>query len=442
MAEQLAVYWGGEIAGYLTRQRRGRVRFQYAGQWLEKYHQAISFSLPCGLKEFGTEISTNFFENLLPESGIYEEICRKQRIEKEDIYSFLRSYGQDCAGALTIIDAAGPPPAETYGASNGYREVTGELKTLLAERHMTLLAGTGARLSIAGAQDKLPVRAMPGGTEETPLLFLPDIGSPAPTTDILKPQSSRFLDLHKNEAFCMALAQAIGLSVPESRIIHVGDHQAYLVARYDRVHTPDGAVKRLHQEDFCQAFGHSRGGKYEEHGGPGFTACGKLLLNPAVMELGLARDSFIRCAIFNYIIGNCDAHGKNFALLHQLGGGVSLAPFYDLVSTMAYPELDQKFAMAIGKTFRFDRIAEHPWRQFGADMNIHSARLSVTMRETAQAVQAQAEGIAASHEKKYSQSPIYPILLKVISNGIERIIQVADTLEIGTKPKTGKQPHH
>jgi len=438
MPEQLTVYWAGEIVGHLSPQRRGRVRFRYDEQWLEKYHQAISFSLPCGPKEFGAEISGNFFENLLPESGVYEEICRKHRIEQGDIYNFLRFYGLDCAGALTIVDAASPPVAEACGSENGYREITGELERLLARQNIALLAATGARLSIAGAQDKLPVRAMASGKEDSPLLFIPAEGSSAPTTDILKPQSSRFPDLHKNEALCMALAKATGLAVPDSHIIHVGVYQAYLVARFDRLQMPTGMVIRLHQEDFCQALGHGRGGKYEEHGGPGFNACSKLLLHPAIIDVELARNSFIHCAIFNFIIGNCDAHGKNFALLHHASGGVSLAPFYDLVSTMAYPELDQKFAMAIGKTFRFDRIAEHSWRQFGADMNIHPAKLSAMMRETSEAVRENAEAIAVLHEGKYGPSPIYPALLRVITNGIVQTMRMADALAANPKPKTSK----
>ena len=133
--------------------------------------------------------------------------------------------------------------------------------------------------------------------------------------------------------------------------------------RYDRDLTENGMIG-IQQEELCQASGISRIYKYEENGGPGFAAWGNVLLHPLVSGHAGAREDFITCALFNYAIGNCDAHGKNFSLLYDERRGVHLAPFSDLVSTMAYPELSQKFAMAVGKTFRFDRIAEHSWKQF------------------------------------------------------------------------------
>ena len=349
--KRLIVQWDGETLGYIVPHRKGRIKFSYSPQWLEKGKRPISLSLPCSEEEFDAQRSTAFFDNLLPEEGMYRDLCREARLDEADIYNFLRLFGKECAGALVIA----PEGAVESAQAPAYRDITNELEAILEKHHGmpqgSLIAETGARLSIAGAQNKLPIVLQEGK------FLVPEEGSFAPTSAILKPTTARFPDLHRNELFCMELARYAGLQTPEAKILQIGNYQAYVTIRYDRQYTKNGIV-RIHQEDFCQALGISRIYKYGENNGPGFAACGKILLHPLVGNNASAREDFITCALFNYAIGNCDAHGKNFSLLYD-GQGIGLAPFYDLVSTMAYPELEQKFAMAIGKTFRFDRIAGH-----------------------------------------------------------------------------------
>jgi serine/threonine-protein kinase HipA len=249
---------------------------------------------------------------------------------------------------------------------------------------------------------------------------VPEAGSFAPTTAILNSAASRFPDLHRNELFCMELARAAGLPTPAAEIMRIGNYQAYVIMRYDR-RREGGKIVRIHQEDFCQAMGVSRLRKYEENGGPGFAACGKVLLHPFLAGDPAARETFIKGALFNYIIGNCDAHGKNFSLLYHRGNGISLAPFYDLVSTLAYPELAQKFDMAIGKTYRFDRVAEHSWIQFAADMNIRFERLRFLMEEVRAAVTPALDSLAAKHERQYGASPIYESIVRITMDGLKRV---------------------
>ena len=418
--KMLTVQWEGETVGHLFPHRRGNVTFAYAPEWLEKYNQPVSLSLPCAEERFDAQKSTAFFDNLLPEEGMYKELCREARIDEADTYNFLRLFGQECAGALTVFEEGAPPPSR----SAVYRDITGELEELLEKHHGvpqgSLIAETKSRLSIAGAQNKLPL------VLENGRFLVPEEGSFAPTTAILKPTTARFPDLHRNELFCMELARGAGLPTPDADILRIGKYQAYVIMRYDRRRV-DGKIARIHQEDFCQALGISRVHKYEENGGPGFIACGKVLLHPSLSGDPAARETFIKCALFNYIIGNCDAHGKNFSLLYQRGEGVSLAPFYDLVSTMAYPELAQKFAMAIGKTYRFDRIAEHSWKQFAADMHIRPERLYSLMAEVHAAVAPALNPLAAQHEQRYGPSPVYESLVRMVKDGLQRILRVAES---------------
>lgn len=416
--KRLTVQWGGETVGYLTQHRRGRMRFSYASEWIARYNQPISLSLPCVEEEFDAQKSTAFFDNLLPEENMYRELCREARIDEADTYNFLRLFGGECAGALVIAPegelATSRPPT--------YRDITEELEAILARHHgapqSSLIVETKARLSIAGAQNKLPI------VWENGRFLVPEDGTFAPTTAILKPTTSRFPDIHRNELFCMELAHEAGLCTPEAHILQIGNYQAYVIMRYDRQQS-NGFITRVHQEDFCQALGISRLYKYEENGGPGFAACGKVLLHPLVSDNAAVREDFIKCALFNYAIGNCDAHGKNFSLLYQRQQGVCLAPFYDLVSTMAYHELEQKFAMAIGKTFRFDRIAEHSWKQFAADMNIRQERLYSLMEGMRLSVLAALEPLAERHERQYGVSPIYEALLRITREGLDRLARIA-----------------
>lgn len=416
--KRLIVQWDGENVGHIVPHRKGRMKFSYSPQWLEKGKRPISLSLPCSEAEFDAQKSTAFFDNLLPEEGMYRDLCREARLDEADIYNFLRLFGKECAGALVIA----PEEAVASPQAPAYRDITNELEAILEKHHGmpqgSLIAETGARLSIAGAQNKLPIVLQEGK------FLVPEEGSFAPTSAILKPTTARFPDLHRNELFCMELARYAGLHTPEATILQIGNYQAYVTMRYDRKPTESGIV-RIHQEDFCQALGISRIYKYEENSGPGFAACGKILLHPLVGDNASARENFITCALFNYAIGNCDAHGKNFSLLYD-GQSISLAPFYDLVSTMAYPELEQKFAMAIGKTFRFERIAGHSWKQFAADMNVRPERLYSLMENLHESVMPAVEPLAAQHERQYGASPVYERLVRIVRDGLNRLMRVVE----------------
>jgi serine/threonine-protein kinase HipA len=209
------------------------------------------------------------------------------------------------------------------------------------------------RLSLAGAQNKLPVYY--DGTQ----LFLPR-GS-APSSHILKPGSPGFEHMPANEHFCMRLAEALGLPVPVSTILRKPS-PLYLVQRYDRTVSPDSALGRIHQIDFCQALNLPSARKYEKEGGPGLAACfdaiAKFSRQPAKDRLNL-----ISWVIFNYLIGNADAHAKNLSLLIT-SEGISLAPFYDLISTAVYPDLTLNLALTIGGENRPEWIQERHWEGF------------------------------------------------------------------------------
>jgi serine/threonine-protein kinase HipA len=166
----------------------------------------------------------------------------------------------------------------------------------------------------------------------------------------------------------MRLAAAIGLDVAPVETRVVRDRMFLLVERYDRAIGEDGHVRRIHQEDFCQALGVPPETKYASEGGPTFKGCFELLRRiaerPAVDVLKL-----LDAAVFNVIAGNADAHGKNFSILYG-DEGPRLAPLYDLMTTVAYPDLSPKFAMKVGKRATLEELDAKGWTTFAADTGL------------------------------------------------------------------------
>jgi len=412
MKDRLQVIWNKRVVGTLNRHQKGRVVFQYSQDWIENESSPVSLSLPCRKEKFAPGISTAFFENLLPESDTRTILAFRNRFDKKDTYSFLENFGEDCAGALSIIPGDQKPDFTPGQYENITQELIDALDKILVdpEKYKLYPEMKKAKLSLAGAQDKLPVYLK--GTQ----FYLPK-NSGSATTHIIKPINAGFTDIPRNEAFCMELAQRSGFPIPNSRIMKIGGHELFVVDRYDR-QVFNKEIVRIHQEDFCQAMGYPAERKYQEAGGPGFAEC-RELIDEYLSSKGVTnRLLFIRMMIFNYIIGNHDAHGKNFSILHN--NGFELAPFYDLVSTQVYP-LDNKFAMAIGQTFRLDRIKGHSFEMFAKDMNVRPNLLKTLTKEICGAVEKELNGLILAHEKNYGEAKIYKDLNEVIKSNITQL---------------------
>ena len=183
----------------------------------------------------------------------------------------------------------------------------------------------------------------------------------------------RFQGVVFNEALCMTLAAEAGLPTASVETRNVEGIDCLLVKRYDRIHQQEPGsepvLERLHQEDFCQALGIVSEHKYQREGGPSLKQCFGLLRQvSSAPVIDLAR--LLEAVIYNYLVGNTDAHGKNFSLLyHGIGTEnlqTGLAPLYDVVCTLYYPELSRDMAMKIGGEYssekvtaaNFERLAE------------------------------------------------------------------------------------
>ena len=238
------------------------------------------------------------------------------------------------------------PEGQPLGADEpSYRALSNDgLATILASLpKRPLMAGEeGIRLSLAGAQDKITVHQSGAG------FALPLNG--APSTHILKPAIAHYEDTVLNEAVCLKLAKAIGLPTAEAEILDIGGLKVLSVTRYDRYDGGGGKIKRLHQEDFCQALGIVSELKYQNEGGVSLKQAFGIIREFSEVPV-IDLQHLLDAVIFNFFIGNNDAQGKNFSLLYQ-DDQARLAPFYDKLCTVYYPELSGKMAMKIGSKYK------------------------------------------------------------------------------------------
>jgi serine/threonine-protein kinase HipA len=375
----LSVWWDGTLAGTLRVDQYGEMTFVYASSWLaDSSRLPLSISLPKRREPFKRRECRPFFAGLLPEDMQRRIIEKTLHISKQNDFQLLDTLGGEVAGALTLWREDQPPPAgeapqQTSPLDEG--KLTEILDTL---PQRPLLAGEGKlRLSLAGAQTKLPVVLVDGK------IALPAVGQP--TTHILKPPIPNHAWTTENEALVMRLAARVGLDVApvEARITRGRPY--LLVTRYDRRMDEAGRIRRLHQEDFCQALGIVPEHKYAKEGGPTFATSFDLLrratTRPAVEILKL-----LDAAIYNALVGNADAHGKNFSLLYERGA-VSLAPLYDLLCTIVYPNLDPEFAMKIAKAATIEEIGTTTWLKFAEDIHIAARFVRGRVEALAEAVQ-------------------------------------------------------
>lgn len=358
MSERLQVWMHGLAVGYLLQKDNGNLQFRYHEHYVRDRGPAISLSMPLRTEAYPHRACLAVFGGLLPEQGVRTAAAAALGISEFNDYRLLEALGGDCAGALEFHPDGHIPEQRGTG-----RIITPEELDEVIDRLPTQPLGIGpsgdARMSLAGAQGKLPVIFDP---MQPPML--PAAGG-LPSTHIIKPEPARFPGLVHNESFCMNLARALELGVaPVETAVTVSGMPYLVVERFDRDMLSD-PVRRLHQEDTCQALGRLPLEKYQAEGGPSVREVAELVrASSAVPARDLAR--FWDALVFNVLIGNCDAHGKNWSLLYE-GRAPSLAPLYDLVATAEYPGLSTRMAMRIGRASHLPDVDVAAWEECALD---------------------------------------------------------------------------
>jgi serine/threonine-protein kinase HipA len=365
----------------------------------------LSNSLPVRAETYDAIPTRTFFDGLLPEGARRDEIARELKVNSSDGYRLLGAIGRDCAGAVVIL-----PEDEPLGDADGSvrwlkDEELAELVDRLVQRPLGISRDgpRKMRISLAGAQRKLTL--IRSGSNQ--------FGEPqadAPSTHLIKPQvSDEYPELAQNEMFCMRVAGCAGLDTAETSLETIAGRPTLISRRFDR--SSDGmATTRLHQEDLCQALGVSTNLKYQEDGGPDMRMFCALL-----REIGRAVDveKVVRATVCNYVLGNSDAHGKNFSILFAEQGR-RLAPLYDLVSTAVYEDEDDSMGMSIGDQFDPETVTLADWMDMSKDCDLPAAGFLEIVRQTATRVGDCAASIATLARAEGWHAPV-----------IDRVVDVA-----------------
>lgn len=348
MTKELSVRLHGVQVGVL-RLVNGKMEFTYD----ENAQKPISLSLPLQKEPFKEKVCRAFFGGLLPENpNMRELLAKKYNINVNDDFKLLKEIGRDCAGALSFHEMTEPQKSyqmlKIEGSILSDEELTKYLRELPYRPYL------GKRLSLAGAQEKTAVCVINGK------IALPN--DDIPTTHIIKTALPKYVQSIQNEYICMKVAKEIGLEVAEVEIRKVGEIEFLLVERFDRKYSNNLECERILQEDFAQSLGIQARDKYKVT----FKDCLKVLNKTATPANSKLR--FVRQVIFNYLIGNTDAHAKNFSV-YLTNDGITLTPAYDLLCSSIY-DCDQRIAMKIGKARYYSDVTEKDWEIFAQDLDI------------------------------------------------------------------------
>ena len=311
------ILYKDQVAGLVEETPQNGTEFTYREDW----SQTIACALPIEEKRVAWPRGLHpVFENLGPEGWLRRKQALAGQVAVEDDFGLLLRYGADCIGALSVLPA--DTPERQAEAHSGDR---------LAD------AATEARRTVSGVQIKL--LAWHDGTRFRPAT------DDSPATHIAKYAPAAHPDLLRNEILSLKLASDI-LGPEEVTRFENGPVEgipepALLVERFDR--TPDGGKLRL--EDFAQILTRPRGndfqGKYDGSYEEIAEGIDRYSARPAI---DLAR--FFSALVFNLLIGNADAHLKNWSLLER-PEGLRLSPQYDLLNTLLYGDYDGRTALAL-----------------------------------------------------------------------------------------------
>jgi len=264
--------------------------------------------------------------------------------------------GEDCAGAVQFIrrdrgdELLNRPGSVSWLPAE---EVAERLRDLRADTTAWLGRSFTSQFSLAGAQAKTALLHRDGRW-----------GVPSgamPTTHILKPAVAGLDDHDLNEHLCLDAARRAGMIAARTRIERFAEETVVVVTRYDRIST-GRTIRRVHQEDLCQALGIPPSRKYQNEGGPGPTQIVRLLrdaMRPTAAEDAVRR--FADALAWNWLIAGTDAHAKNYSLL-LAGPEARLAPLYDIASALPYGthERELRLAMKLGGDY-YVYPHRNPW---------------------------------------------------------------------------------
>lgn len=431
--KELSVYLDNVRIGRVLSDNSARLEFTYTPGYQELEGAIpLSMSMPLIQSAYPHNLINAWMWGALPDN---EQVLRRWggrfHVSPNNAFSLLRHVGADCAGAVRFIDeqASEVPPGgdDIRWLDDG--EIEQRLAALRENAANTRHISDIGQFSLAGAQAKTAL-IFENGRWGVP-------SGATPTNYILKPPSHAALDGHaENEHFCMRLAAEMDIPTARTQVLNFGGEVAIVVARYDRRRDTQGRLRRIHQEDACQAMGYHPAKKYEAEGGPGITDIMKLLNSSSRPEVD--RTTFMRAQLFNFLIAGTDAHAKNYSLLLGARGRMRLAPLYDIASFLPYGTTHKaKLAMRIGSKYRLRQIQPRHWRELASSAGFPSAKLMDEYQHMAQHLPGVAQAVAA---KCRSEGLSHAILDRLVDGIAEHCSRHRLKLSDGAAATPGGRP--
>lgn len=406
------------LAGVLDTQPGVGEGFAYSEQWLSSPSPLpLSLSLPLREDRFSARQVRPYFEGLLPEGRPRAAAARELHLPASSYAKILAALGWECIGAITLKGSE-PEPEEAYEKlSNTQLE---EIARGLTDRAVWM--SQNSRFSLAGGQPKIALLRDEAGGWRRP------VGS-APSSHILKPTHVQFSDAAVNEAVCTTAAGILGLDVPKIDVVPT-EIPMICTERFDRVVDRSSRVvgdcrapHRLHQEDFSQAMAIVPEHKYEEGNRRGYAARMGEVLRLYSADPMADLTALWRALVFNYLIGNCDAHLKNYALVRDANWrSLRLAPLYDLLGTSCYEGLSTELAMAIGGKRRLECIDADAFGRQAKEMGLPASFAMQQVSDLARGMLGAIEGAAE----------------KLRDKGVQGASEVAERLVPGIRERAAR----
>ena len=314
----LEVWLSGRHLGELERLRNGAMRLRFTDEAINHYgagSKALSLSIPMTQKRVeGASLGT-FIEGLLPELGVRSALEHEHGLNPRDSFGLLRAIGTECAGAVQFTP-------EGLAPGKGFlRELSDEEVTVMVRDLPTLTPPDGLPISasLGGVQAKILLTRTKGWAWPAAGAMSTHIIKPEPIFDAVVP------NLVESEEWAMRLAKKAGFKVANAELHDFDGRKAIVVERYDRV-----GGRRIHQEDFTQALGIPSDNKYESSR----TNPTRLFrianeVGDEALDRAAFQEDLLRAITFNIVIGNGDAHSKNYSLIIDDQGLFEMAPLYD-----------------------------------------------------------------------------------------------------------------
>ena len=407
-AKELEVMLGDVPVGVLTRTRAG-ARFTYAEDIIARHPglPVLSAALPVKRRAFAEGLTSSWFTGLLPEGGRLERICRELRCSDYDYFGILEQIGWECAGAVSIREKGFEPLSAGKSVALSEKDLAERLRSLPDLVRSAPLT----RVSLGGFQDKLVLQAkglrIERGVVRSAEWILPD--ATTISTHILKPQpQGRYPGLVEGEAWAMTVAECAART-SRVALLELEDAPLTLVVeRYDRGGEGEDVV-RIHQEDCCQALGIAPSGKYAgtdkaRGSDPTYQKIAALLTTYAANPRA-ELDELLRQMTVNLVLGNLDAHAKNYSLLYTFMGVPELAPLYDVVPVADIEPRTEYLSMRIGGKLRAEEVGRENLLREAQSWGMPRERCEAVLKQTFEGVfegletaAALFDGAASRHE--------------------------------------------